>query len=411
MVGRVTRNTILKGERFKGKRKSKRINSTGRHKSQKADPSELRTREVKHLAFFEPAYYDRVVAKVNLRNAKYQRTKDPEADPRRRVPKKRTRFPGQSVFCGICGRLFVFGGHGQKDHLMCDGARQHKCWNGASFDGPFASAKIVTAVLDELKALPDFDSAFLELINEEASSLDAARGVRQNELNARIRNCDREIGNLMRFIRSGDDSQTVRDELRRLESEKILLAYDRDEAGREPAHALEIPGTEMIRQIAMESMTGMATDSFEFARVMQDLTDNIHVLPYMLCKGGPVVLRGTFSMLLANVLPDQRLRDVLCEPLRVTRTVDFFDSPQPVAFREQVLAQRASGESERQAATALGLTITAAQAAAKLDRHMKALGLVDPYVRVTQPSSDCPKFRRYLHPRYRFEPLAGYPLE
>tara|TARA_R110002072_G_scaffold301976_1_gene483172 strand:- start:2789 stop:3877 length:1089 start_codon:yes stop_codon:yes gene_type:complete len=156
MVGRVTRNWLLKGYRVRNRRKSRR-NSSGKYVSVVAAPSELKLRHAPHLAFFDEAYYDRVVAAVNERNAKYRRKGQNGVDTRRRVPKKRTRFPGQSLVCGICGRGFVFGGHGQTDHLMCSGAREHLCWNGVTADGPLTAERISNAVFQEISALPEFD--------------------------------------------------------------------------------------------------------------------------------------------------------------------------------------------------------------------------------------------------------------
>ena len=72
----------------------------------KAEPGETLEREVPHLAFFKPSYYDRVVETVGARNAKYRRSANGQPDGRRNVPRKRTRFPGQCVYCGICGRLY-----------------------------------------------------------------------------------------------------------------------------------------------------------------------------------------------------------------------------------------------------------------------------------------------------------------
>jgi hypothetical protein len=69
-----------------------------------------------------------------------------------------------------------------------------------------------------------------------------------------------------------------------------------------------------------------------------------------------------------------------------------------------VLALRAQGLTERAVAKELGITVTAAQRAAALDRMMKALGLTDPYVAIIEPPADYGKLRRHRHPRYRFEP-------
>ena len=60
---------------------------------------------------------------------------------------------------------------------------------------------------------------------------------------------------------------------------------------------------------------------------------------------------------------------------------------------------------EREAAERLGITKTAAQHAAVLDRLMRRLGLTDPYVRLTQPPTDYPKAAALLPPAVWFDPL------
>jgi hypothetical protein len=62
---------------------------------------------------------------------------------------------------------------------------------------------------------------------------------------------------------------------------------------------------------------------------------------------------------------------------------------------------------EKEAARECGITITAAQRAAELQRQMDALSLSDPHVAVTQPPDDNGKSRRHKNKRYRFEPLDG----
>ncbi|HEV2969517.1 MAG TPA: hypothetical protein VGY55_05955 [Pirellulales bacterium] len=67
--------------------------------------------------------------------------------------------------------------------------------------------------------------------------------------------------------------------------------------------------------------------------------------------------------------------------------------------------------SERLAASTLGLTVTAAQRAAALDRIMRTKGITDPFVPLREPPLNYPKLRRHLHPRYNFTPLPGFPIE
>jgi site-specific DNA recombinase len=408
MVARVTHNPILKGVRVRNDRLSKRINRTGRRKSVKAPPEERLERECSHLAFIEPARYDRVIRMLKVRNRKYRRSGQGNADPCANRPKKRVRFPGQSLFCGICGRLLVFGGHGQCDHLMCSGAREHKCWNGFTVDGPLAAARISSAVLAEIEGLAGFDPVFLEQVVQESQIADSARRVRLREVTAAFERNDREIANLLKFIRGGEGSTALREDLQRLESEKQQLQYDRDQlAQQQSTSAVVVPEVEQVKQLAHDAIKDLAIDSYELGKQLRLATGKIVVRPFRLLDGQDIGLRAKFHLQLAHLLPDQRLQEALTRPLERVLVIDLFDPPQRVAFRERVMALR-ERMTERAAARELGITVTAAQRAAKLDRLRKERDMSDPYVLLTEPPADYPKLRRHLHARYHFEPLPGH---
>ena len=410
MVGRITRNPILKGVRQRNRKESKRFNKTGQHRSVNAKPEDLLERNCPHLAFFDAAYYDRIVAKVNARNAMYRRAKDGCPDPCANHPKKRVRYPGQSIRCGVCGRLFVFGAHGQTDHLMCTGAREYRCWNSISLSGPLTSQRVADRVLAEIELLKDFDATFVELVNEEARKLDAVRGSRFREVETLTDQRRREIQNLLKFIRSGGDSPSVREDLQQLEAEVLQLQAEKAEIERTPSQAVVIPSASEIKNLARESVRNLALESHEFARLMRGLVTDFFVFPYRSCVGNSFVLRGTARLQLANLLPDQRLRDTLRTPLERVLNLDLFDPPQRVQYREEVMRLRRE-MTERETAERLGITKTAAQFAAAVDRRMQRLGLDDPYVRLTEPPSDCAKLRRHRHPRYQFDPLPDFGTE
>ena len=113
MVKRLTYNPILKGERHRNKRMVDRGHN-GRPKCIDAPPEELLVRMVPHLAFVEPDRWDRLIRQLDERNRKYQRSAERCNDPRAGIPKRQTRWPGQHLRCGVCGRLYVHGGHGKK---------------------------------------------------------------------------------------------------------------------------------------------------------------------------------------------------------------------------------------------------------------------------------------------------------
>jgi len=44
---------------------------------------------------------------------------------------------------------------------MCDGARAHRCWNGATVNGPLAARKLSETLFKEVELLEGFDDDLL----------------------------------------------------------------------------------------------------------------------------------------------------------------------------------------------------------------------------------------------------------
>ena len=412
MVGRVTRNPILKGVRERNNKMSQRVNRTGRRRSVNAPPEELPERHCSNLAFIEPDRYDRVVRLLRLRNSKYRRHTENGQDPRANISKKRTRWPGQHVYCGVCGRLYVYGGHGQKDRLMCSGAREHKCWNGVTFDGPDACRRMSSAVYEAIGTLPAFEPEFLAMLQEELSQTDARRTGEMHTVEVEQQRNQREINNIVAAIREHGAGGVLLDELGRLEQQKDTLSLRYGELQVAPDETLEIPPIDVVKQMAREEFARLSVESPEFARLMRQLLPSIHVFPFRLCDGGALVLRASVTFTAAPLVPRQAaalngLRE------RVTRQlcVDLFTPPQREEFRERVVQMRSVGRKEYEVAAELRITKTAAQRAAALQRRMDATGITDPWLPVVEPPEDTDRFRRHLHTRYRFDPHDNFPRE
>lgn len=418
MVGQYTRNPILKGLRVHNERQTRRVNATGKYKSEKAPTEHRLEREVPHLAFVPTALYDRVIDKIADRNQVYSRTANGQNDTLKNKAKKRTRFPGQIIECGICGHGYVFGGHGQTDHLMCNGAREYKCWNGITVDGPLAAEKISQAVFREIESLEGFDEAFLASLHERASALSGSRASELQRITSDQQKCERELANLVDFIANGNTSTTIAARISELERHKVRLEHQATELEQRSDLELIIPTIDDVRNVVRESLRDLAIDSFEFSRVMRQLIPKIVVWPVRGCTGGKIYMRSEFTFQTAILLPDVNAREVLAESLERVLTVDLFEPAQPIRFREQVMELRAAINPDTgrkytkyETAESVGITHTAAQNATKLQRTMNQLGLDDPMVRVTEPPADYPKLKRHKHERYTFSPLphAGEP--
>jgi site-specific DNA recombinase len=218
---------------------------------------------------------------------------------------------------------------------------------------------------------------------------------------------ERQIDNLMAFIREGDTSARVRQDLNQLEERLMACRTDQKRLEETPSNAIVIPPAARIKELGRTSFANLAIDSFEYAKLMRVIIPKIAVFPYRLCDGGMIVLRASFRLQMSRLISEKRAQEALQQPLERRLTVDLLDPRQREACRGRIVELRAGGITEKEAAEACGMTITAAQRSAALQRMMDARSLTDPYVAVTEPPDDCKKLRRHRHPRYHFEPLDG----
>lgn len=286
MVARVTHNPILKGVRERNNKISRPLNKTRSPRSVKAPPEELLQRKCPHLAFFDAAYYDRVVRVADENNSIFRRKGSNGVDPRRGVSRKRTVWPGQHIYCGICadsgkqsGRLFVYGGHGQKDHLMCTGAREYHCWNAITVDGPLAAQKMIAAIRAEIAALPDFDPILLQTYREEASRSEAANDTKRESTARDLVKVRKELDHIRAAIREAGHSRSLLEDLKRLEVREDQLVGVEADLDKASVPSVELPSIERIKEAAFEAFEEVAAESPEFGRLMKRLIPQIWVRP------------------------------------------------------------------------------------------------------------------------------------
>jgi hypothetical protein len=406
MVMRVTFNPILKGQRRRNVKESTRVNKTGRRRSVNAHPDKLLTRHCPHLAFIDADRYDRVVHMLCRRNEGFARGRRRNMnDCRTGLARKRTVWPGQHATCGICNGLFYWGGHGQKDHMMCSRSRDYLCWNAATFDGPAASRRLIQAILAEIETLAEFDSTFVTMVNASREAWQSTKQIQLEKIARELVDVGEKITNVTNAIAAvGHNDDLVR-KLNSLGDQRDGLVAKQAELRHTPDHDLRLPTADQIKQEARQAIVALASDSPELGRLMHQLVPILQVYPYRLCDGGTVVLRAILTLDLTTIANVPWAGEEANGVMRRELIVDLFEPPQRVRFREQVIARRAEGMTERRIAAALGITVVAAQKAAKLHRTMQARCLDDPYLPVTEPPAERTRWRRHLHPRYRFEPL------
>ena len=113
MVRRLTENPLLKGMPGRGFKHTVKHHETGRRISvQNPDGPDLPGLPAPGPRRRRPLC-DEVNALLDEANKGCGRKPVNGVDPRHRVPRKRTRFPGQHARCWYCGRQYVWGGNGR----------------------------------------------------------------------------------------------------------------------------------------------------------------------------------------------------------------------------------------------------------------------------------------------------------
>ena len=403
MVRRLTYNPLLKGERHRNKRMAIRVNKTGRPKLVEAPPEELLIRKVPHLAFVEPDRWDRLIRQLDKRNKKYSRSKESKNHPRSGIPKRRTRWPGQHLRCGVCGRFFVHGGHGKKARMMCNGAREYACWNALTVNATQVAEAVAGDIRELVRAIPSFDEDWAREYETQRTQLQVSKDAELGLVTDQLRKEDKELENLIGALASLGQSPSVLERIKSSESNIQLLKDRRQKLEQSSRQTVALPSMEEIIAVADESFKDLAVECEEFGRLMKLVVTEFYVLPYQLADGGRIQAKIAFKACLAPLLGHSDL-----DLLQFDRIVDLLKEPKRLRFLGPVVERVNAGEKHAAIAEELGIFKSEVGYAMVLHRRMEALGITDPWVAVTNASQAFDSYKRVRNPIFEFEPLEGY---
>lgn len=412
MVRRFYQNPVLKGKPYHGKKVTVKHHETGRRVAVK-NPKGPQFRDCPHLVILEPTFFDELNAKLDKRNTCYRRKQIDGEDPLARVPRKRTRFPGQHVRCWYCGRQFVWGANGIKESLMCAGSRERLCWNSLGFNGSLASCKLVEAITGQLCQVEQFDEQFATMVKAAGNEATVGCSDRWEKLRYDEDTLAKEKDNLLAAITCFGPRPMFREKLMQFENHERELALERRQLEDMAHRHLELPQSVVeLRSLLVSEFRRLSNESPEFGDLLRQLVPVFHVHLVQLCDGGHLSPRAKVKLDLAGGFPDVDLVPNLRELLSRELTFDFFEPPQREAIRVEAMRLASQGLTHREIANRLPgqPTATAVGRAIALQRKMDSLGISEPYVFIAEPPDDYSKLRRHKHPRYRFQPLDGYPL-
>lgn len=407
-IKRLYHNPILKGTPSRGSRKTEKRHHSGRRVSA-PNPDGPTFIDCPHLKYFEPEEIDPLLARLKEQNARYSRGREGRTDPRKRVSRKQTKFPGQQGTCYYCGSHYVWGGNGLTLNLMCARSRESKCWNSISFNGPLFVERILAAILDRLDCLQDFDVQFRDMVTQaqRANSVDAdlAKLRREEE------SLQREHSNLLDAIAKYGADDRFDERVADVRRRQTILQGTRHRLEQAAHRPLTLPESPQALRLKIErAFSELATTSMEFHLLMQQMVPEFHVYNVRLCNGGPLLPRIQARLDLSEIAPDARLVEGLQQMLTSTVTVDVFKFPQHVEIREDAVRLIAEGHKQREACQLIDQKPKqpTLQKALALQKTMDELGLTSPYVFQKEPPENYKKLRRHKTEHFRFEPLKGY---
>lgn len=409
MVRRYFSNSLLKGMPGRGHHTSVKHHESGRRIATR-NPEGPTYYPCPHLAHLDPAEFDHLKATLDARNANRGRKKLNGEDLLYRVPRKRTRFPGQLARCWYCGRECVWGGNGKKFEMMCTGARRWQCWNSVAFSGSTLATRIFEFLTAELCQLHNFDNQFRELVKAAGSDGGREQQLKRAQLAKEEAELNQKKENVKKAMIERGDHPIIKELLAEFEDTQQRVARDRWELEQSCRQILQLPSSTIeLRDSLQMAIADLAIDSADFADLMRQLVPSIEMYLVRLCDGGYLLPRARVTLALDGIIPGAESVPELSNLMSRVFTVDLFTPPQREQFREQAVGLASTGLGP--GAIALSLpekpTGTAIQRALALDGLMRQRGLSTPYELVLDPPEDR-VLRRHRHPRYRFLMQDGY---
>ena len=397
-----TRNTLLKGERRRGKTTTRRINKTGRRKAVPGRPEDLQVRMCPHLAHIDPGRYDRLILILQQRFANRREKGERTKANKNSLPRKRTDFPGQHLRCGICSRKLYWGANGTENGMACSGLENYRCWNGFTVDGSLAAERIASAVFNEIQLLPDFEPAFLAQLTLKLAASSNSQKMLIDRSEAQLRSLASDIRNITDALARVGYSEALADKLGALEKEKAEIELSLRIEKLNTKRQLVIPSMAELKKMALEANATLTKGSPEFARLMLRLIPEMKAYPYRLLDGNSFGTRIHMAFdLSAFIQEDCHAEDTIRHEL----IVDLCKPPPREILRPQIMALLKDGLSRQEVCNRLGCNECMVDRAKKMQRIMDQLSVTDPYVILTEPPAEYGTLKRHLHPRYRFQPL------
>lgn len=376
---------------------SKKEYSTGKHKPKPNDADEVLTRQLERLRIVDDALWFAANDAIDARAASAE-PRQGRDNPQYGVPRN-SRTPLAGTFRCRCGEKMWVDGCG-KPSYRCRLARSGDCWNKATALRDKTHASFKDSVVGRLQSL----DAQLDRLGEQAGELLEDAGARQASrarLEQKKVKLSQACQRLGQAIANGTQKSEIltqlledrEDRLARVTAQLDALAQKAARCAPPTRAEIESRREEIIA--AVERMDRQSRDEIKL------LVGQIRAVPYQQFGSNKVVLRATFELRLAALLP-ARLRGVLkqlcdgsvyrqfeCIPVQV----DLFEPSAGPLHGLRALALKEAGSTPTQIGRQLGITKRRADIAVEYGKAMRAAGVADPYRELTEAPQAASRWR------------------
>lgn len=407
---RLFSSRILAGERIRGQTFVKRKNKDGRRRRHVNKQEKILVRPVPHLAIMNIEAFNALQHLLKVRG-------EPIAIGRKESalnigPRKPSAFPARRCVCGVCGRIWYWGGHGQTTHMSCSGEREYACWCTATFDGKDGRDRIGDAVM-ALAANVDLYAPLLTLtVKEEMAKVGDTVADELKTRESDLAKLAAEADRVTAAIRKAGPLEMLLADASRLQDAMNGLHYEIDRLRRSPRRVVDVPPIETLITMAVDAMRALLSEPATVTPEIDRLIPSIMLFPVQLFGGGKTEIRAIVDVDLAGLLTYGSDATDQIPTLLHRIVVDLFGTPQVAKILPHVMNAKQECPARTLKCIAKEVThctATATQRAYKLGLALKENGADDPWVLITDPTHLGGKHKKHLHPKFKFTPLEGFP--
>ena len=377
---------------------AQQIRSTGKTRQVPNDPEEILVNELPHLRIVSDSLRRQAIEAIDSRA---RSSVSGSEHVLYGIPRDSRGPLSRIIVCDICSHPLHATGRNEGGY-RCRGANKRDCWNRTTALRPLAHERIAEAICQALlEFLPEAETllAAARVQLEDTDRLDA----RLAELTTQHEEATAKYEQYGEAVGEGGDIVILVERLRHFE--ELRAGIDAEiERLRAERDVVVVPSYDELRQSILDRSRRIELMDRDARADLVDIVEEIRAVPFQQFGGNKVVLRAAIHLNLTGLLP-WTVRSYIeslnegSECVSVTTEfqkliwVDLFNASNSPRYAMKVRALREAGRKFADIAGLLGLAEMAAKRADALGKEMRAAGLTDPFVRLTEPPANASRWR------------------